>query len=584
MPRRWRRYQEISRILLRHGFGFLLEAARPRRGPLRLPDTLPPARHLRLALEELGPTFIKLGQILSTRPDLLPSPLIAELVLLQDRVAPFPFAQVRRRVEEELGAPLEVLFASLEETPLAAASLSQVHAATLPTGEEVVVKVQRPGIEEVIALDLDILRRLAQLLESEFPQAELYDPVGIVEEFAHTLNGELDFVREGRNAERFRRNFADFPYLHIPRVCWERTTRRVLTLERVRGIRIDDIAALEAAGLDRHRVALHATEVVMREVLVDGFFHADPHPGNFFVMPGEVIAAMDFGMVGRLSPKLREDLIRLLAAAVQRDAGGLVEQLLRMSLVEQGVDRAGLRQDLEHLLQRYAGRPLKEVRAREIMEEAMPIAFRRRLRLPNELWLLGKMLGMLEGVGLQLDPEFDPFAVAQPYARRFLEEIASPAALGRRAGRSLGRWGRLFLELPEARKVLAQLREGNFSLGWEWRRMERPLAALDRLTLRLALGILAAGLLVASAILLRPLLETGVGWGWLLFALGVVALLVLGAALLWSLATKRGYSATPRGTRTRARKKTSPTGDDPSAGPSAAPECWPPAGPGVRCG
>lgn len=539
LPRRWQRYREISRILLRHGFGSLLEMARPRRGPFRRPGppgAPPPARHLCLALEELGPTFIKLGQILSTRPDLIPPAYVAELVRLQDRVAPFPFSEVRRQVEGELGAPLERLFATFEETPLAAASLSQVHAATLPTGEEVVVKVQRPGIEEVISLDLDILRRLARLLERELPQAELYDPCGIVEEFAHTLSGELDFYREGRNAERFRRNFADFPYLYIPRVYWEWSTRRVLTLERVRGVKIDDIAGLDSAGLDRHRVALHATEVVMQEVFEDGFFHADPHPGNFFVMPGEVIAAMDFGMVGRLSRKLREELVRLLAVAVRLDTEGLVEQLLRMSLVEQGVDRAGLRQDLERLLQRYAGRPLKEVRAREVMEEAMPIAFRRRLRLPNELWLLGKMLGMLEGVGLQLDPDFDPFAVARPYARRFLEEIVSPAALGRRAGRSLGRWGELFLEVPEALpKVLSRLREGELFLGWEMRRTEKPLAALDRLSLRLALGIGVAGLLVASALLLQPLLRAGVWWGWLLVALGGAILLLLGVVLLWGL-------------------------------------------------
>ncbi len=537
IPRRWQRYQEISRILLRHGFGSLLEMARPRRVPfLRpcLPAVPPPARRLCLALEELGPTFIKLGQILSTRPDLVPPAYIAELVRLQDRVAPFPFAEVRRQVEEELGAPLERLFATFEETPLAAASLSQVHAATLSTGEEVVVKVQRPGIEEVIALDLDILRRLARFLERELPRTELYDPCGIVEEFAHTLSSELDFVREGRNAERFRRNFADFPYLYVPRVYWERTTRRVLTLERVRGIKIDDIAGLEAAGLDRHRVALHATEVVMQEVFEDGFFHADPHPGNFFVMPGEVIAAMDFGMVGRLSRKLREDLVRLLAVAVRLDTEGLVKQLLRMSLVEQGVDRSGLRQDLEYLLQRYAGRPLREIRAREIMEEAMPIAFRRRLRLPNELWLLGKMLGMLEGVGLQLDPEFDPFAVARPYARRFLEEVLSPVALGRRAGRSLGHWSELLQEMPETLpRVLRRLREGDLSLRWEMRRVEEPLAVLDRLALRLSLGILVAGLLVASALLFRPLLGAGIWWGWFLVALGGAVLLGVGAILLW---------------------------------------------------
>jgi len=538
IPKRFRRYRQISRILLRHGFGFLLEQATPCWIPRRRRAAVapPPAQHLRLALEELGPTFIKLGQVLSTRPDLVPPPFVTELARLQDRVPPFPSQRARHQIEEELGTPLEESFATFEEAPLAAASLSQVHAATLHSGEEVVVKVQRPGIEETVATDLEILRQLAQLAEERLPVAELYDLRGIVEEFAHTLRGEMDFRREGHHAERFRRNFAGKRYLHIPRVYWELTTHRVLTLERIRGLKIDDIAALDAAGLDRHQVALHATEIVMQEVFQDGFFHADTHPGNFFVLPGNVIAAVDFGMVGRLSRSLREQLVGLLTVAVRLDADGLAEHLLRMSLVGQGVDRDGLRRDLERLMQMYAGRPLKEIRAGEIIEEAMPIAFRRRLRLPAELWLLGKMLGMLEGVGTQLDPDFNPFLVARPYASRLLQEAVSPAALAQRAAAALEDWGELLLDLPTAAPTLvSRLHRGDFSLGVELRRTEAPLAVLDTLSLRLALGILVAVGVVVAALFLRLLLVPGTWWSWLIVGIGAAILLTLLVALFWTL-------------------------------------------------
>lgn len=539
LPRRWQRFREISRVLLRHGFGFLLESAGPRW--VRLPrrravPTLPPAHHLRLALEELGPTFIKLGQVLSTRPDLLPPAFIAELTRLQDRVPPFPVAEVRRILTEELGAPVEELFAEFEEEPLAAASLSQVHAARLKSGEEVVLKVQRPEIEALVATDLEILRRLAQLAEERFPAVEMYDLPGIVEEFGHTLRAEMDFRREANHAERFRRNFAGKPYLYIPRVYWEFTTHRVLTLERVRGLKMDDLPALEAAGVDRHRVALHATEIVMQEIFQDGFFHADPHPGNFFVLPGDIIAAVDFGMVGYLSRSLREQLVSLLAAAVQQDTAALVEQLLRMSLVETGVDREGLRRDLERLLQAYAGRPLKEIRAAAVLEEAMPIAFRRRLRLPAELWLLGKMLAMLEGVGTRLDPDFNPFDVARPYALRLLRETTSPRAVFERFRSALVDWSALLVDLPiSTPTLLSRLQRGDWTVGVELRRTEGPLAVLDTLSLRLALGILIAVGLVVAALFLRLILVPGTWWSWLIIGVGGLAFLALATALLWTL-------------------------------------------------
>ncbi len=504
--RHLRRFQQIAQILVRHGFGELVDllgAVPPISSRLlrRRVITGTPQR-LRMALEELGPTFVKLGQVLSTRPDLLPPPYIAELAKLQDTVPPAPWEPVRAQLEAELGAPMEEVFATFDPEPLAAASLAQVHAATLPDGPEVVVKVQRPNVEAVISVDLDILADGARLLQERTPLGEIYDLPGIVEEFTATLRAELDFYREGHNADRFRENFADEPYLYIPRVYWEYTTRRVLVLERIRGIKIDDIAALDAAGYDRHRIGLHAARMIIKEVLEDGFFHADPHPGNFVIMPGEVIGAMDFGMVGYLSHRLRADLIRLYVATVQLDEEAIVDQFIRMGIVGGAVDRVGLQRDIGRLLRKYQGLPLKAIRAREIVEEAMPLAFRHRLRVPSDLWLLGKTLGMMEGVGLKLAPDFDIFTVSRPYVRKFMREMASPRAWGPSVLRGMGDWVQLMEMLPRTgMQLLARAERGELEVALRHQGLDRALVYLDRLANRLSLSLLLAALIVGLALL-----------------------------------------------------------------------------------
>ncbi|MCX7854417.1 MAG: AarF/ABC1/UbiB kinase family protein [Anaerolineae bacterium] len=505
--RHLRRFQQIAQILARHGFGELLDLLGaaplfPLARVLRRRPALGPPQRLRMALEELGPTFVKLGQVLSTRPDLLPPSYITELAKLQDTVPPSPWEPVRALLEAELGAPIGEIFVTLDPEPIAAASLAQVHAATLPDGSEVVVKVQRPSIEETVNVDLDILADVARLLQTRTPLGEIYDLPGIVEEFAATLRAELDFYREGHNADRFRANFADEPYLYIPKVYWDYTTRRVLVLERIRGIKIDDIAALDAAGYDRYRIGLHAARMVIKEVLEDGFFHADPHPGNFFVMPGEVIGAMDFGMVGYLSRRTRTDLIRLYVAAIQLDEEAVVDQLVRMGVVGGAVDRIGLQHDIGRLLRKYAGLPLKAIRARDVVEEAMPIAFRHHLRLPSELWLLGKTLGMMEGVGLKLVPDFDMFAVSRPYVQRFLREMASPRAWMPSLVRGVGDWAELLNMLPRTgMQLLTRAERGELEISLRHQELGQALVYLDRLANRLALSILLAALIVGLALL-----------------------------------------------------------------------------------
>jgi len=537
------RYREIVQVLVRHGFGELIHQlglaqylTLPRRLLRRDPPvamaTLTVPQRVRLAIEELGPTFVKLAQVLSTRPDLIPPPLVAELARLQDEVPAGPWPAVHERIETELRAPLETIFADIEEKPVAAASLAQVHRATLHTGEQVVVKVQRPGIRTIIETDLEILFDLARFLQTRTPLGQIYDLPEIVESFSYGLRAEMDYRQEGRNADRFRRNFAGESHLHIPEVFWDYTTERIIVFERIAGIKIDDVAALDAAGLDRREIARYSAQIIVKEVLVDGFFHADPHPGNFFVMTDSagapVIGAMDFGLVGRLAPRVKQDLVRLFVVGVRLDAQRVVEQLIRMSAAQRRVDRSGLERDLERLLTRYHDLPLKEIRAREVVEAITTIAFRHQLRLPSELWLLGKTLAMMEGVGLKLDPDFDIFAVAQPYAKRFLRQMMSPRAWGRKLLREAEEWGDLLARLPQQiPRLLDQAAEGDLDIGLRVRGQDSILRHLDGVANRISVSILVAALIVGLALVV---VSQGEG-SWLAPA-GFAAAALLGLWLL----------------------------------------------------
>ncbi len=487
---------------------------------------------LRRALEELGPTFIKFGQILSTRPDVLPPEFIEELSKLQDAVPPAPTPLILAAIEAELGRPPHAIFATFDETPLAAASLAQVHPATLPDGTEVVVKVQRPDIRPQIETDLEILMDLARLAQRHTPLGQIYDLEDIADDFAYTLRNELDYRREGRNADRFRRNFQDEPHLYIPKVYWEYTTERVLVLERIRGIKINDIEALQAAGYDTREIALHSARIIIKEVLEDGFFHADPHPGNFVIMPGHVIGAMDFGMVGELDRWLREELVRLYIVSVQMDTEGVVDQLIRMGAAAATVDRHRLRRDMARLLTKYRGMTLKEIRATEVVRDVMPIAFRHHLRFPTDLWLLGKTLSMMEGVGLRLDPDFDMFAVSEPYVRHFVRQLYSPGAVSRRMALNARQWNDLGRDLPRfAYRIISQAAEGRARVVLHVERDNPLVVQLNRVINRLVIGVITAAFIVALA-LLFPLLSFT--WPWPLVTwLTLLGFLAAGFLGLW---------------------------------------------------
>ncbi len=535
------RYQRIVTVFARHGFGSAVEYLQLDRY-LSLPASLlkhpptpqvSPAEHLRLALEELGPAFIKLGQVLSTRPDLVPPSFIVELVKLQDTVPATPWEDIRSILVEELDCELDQVFSHISAEPLGAASLAQVHAATLRDGSQVVVKVQRPDVYAMVDSDLEILQDLAALAQRT-PMGQLYNPADVVSEFAFTLRNELDYRREGRNADRFRANFAREPYLYIPKVHWQHTTRRVLVLERIDGIKVDDVAALDAAGYNRHSIALNAARIIVKQVLQDGFFHADPHPGNLVVMPNDVIGAMDFGMVGRLSDSDRLNLMRLYTLAVRMEIEGVVEQLLRMGAAPGQVDHKGLERDVRNLLAKYYGLPLQEIRASEVLEEIMPVAFNHRLRLPPDLWLLGKTLVMMEGMGRRLDPNFDIFEVSRPIVRRMMVELWLPKTWGPAALSNLDTWLYLLAEAPRlGANLLRGLQQGELPLGLKVGANQETLDRVDRLITRLSLSLLISSLIVGLAVLL-PLASNNI----IVLApvvIGFLSVLALGLWFLFSI-------------------------------------------------
>ena len=539
--RHWNRYREIIGVFLRHGFDFALNQLLPdwysllrvlklsgQEKTFRHTDNL--ASHFRLALEELGPTFIKFGQILSTRPDLLPPLYITELSKLQDNVPSTPWELLREVLTRELGQEPEQVFMTIEPRPIATASLAQVYAAILPDGQEVVVKAQRPNITTVIETDLEILSSLAARAQTT-QWGEVYDFISMAKDFAFTLRNELDYRREGRNAERFRENFANEPNLYIPRVYWEYSSRSVLVLEHIHGIKIDDLDALAKAGYDRQRIAENSARIIIKQVFEDGFFHADPHPGNFKVLPKEVIGVMDFGMVGYLKDRDRTDLIRLFLVASALDADGIVEQLIRMGAARAEIDQTGLASEIGRLLNKYYALPLKEIRISEVFEEIMQIAFHYHLQLPSDLWLLGKTMGMMEGIGQKLDPEFDAFSVAQPYVNRLIWTMIMPKpSWGRSALLSGANWFELINRLPRAGNRLLDRVERNEPFKIQSDDTHRIMSKLDQLSARLSLSFLAGAVIIGMALLISSAFPTN--WVYWVIIGGLIGLLALSISLI----------------------------------------------------
>ena len=451
------RYRQIAEILSRNGLGFLVSAlGLEGRLPFRRqgvpehtghPRTTP--EYLRTALEELGPTYVKMGQLLSTRPDLLPPEYQRELAKLQDRADPVPWPEMQEELRQELGAEPTAVFGSFETSAMASASIGQVYAATLKDGTEVVVKVRRPGIAVLVDQDLEILQNLANTASKHWEAARDYDLTGLMDEFAQTLRAELDYLQEGRNADRFQLNFENSAAVRIPKVYWDHTTSRVLTMERIRGMKVTDVAALDAAGINRPALAVAAADVEMQMVFEDGFFHADPHPGNLFVEPGGRVGLIDFGMVGEVDEKLRGQLSALFIGIIRKDPERMTNAIVRLNASGVRVDRVKLRMDLGPLIRMYSGKNLASAPVGSLITTGLSILRTHHIQLPREMALLLRMLIMTEGMGEVLDPDFRLGPTLAPYARRMTAKQLNPVNYARRMGRAGAEFMELGAELPD---------------------------------------------------------------------------------------------------------------------------------------
>ncbi|MCR6685215.1 2-polyprenylphenol 6-hydroxylase [Pseudoxanthomonas sp.] len=539
------RLQEIASVLIRYGFGDMvrrigLAGALEKAGrllhwhdPQAMAHMAPPER-VRRALEDLGPTFVKLGQVLATRVDLLPPEWIAELGKLQNAVPALPFERVRPQLVEDLGAEPEAVFARLEQVPLAAASLAQTHRAWLADGSAVVLKVRRPGIRDTVEADLRLLARLAEIAQAQAPDLRRYRPTQVVHEFTLSLRRELDFAAECRNAERIAANFEGHAEIVVPKVYWQWTSERLNVQECLAGIPGPDLAAVDAAGMDRRQLAMTGAGIVLKMVLEDGFFHADPHPGNIFYLPGGRIGVIDFGMVGRVSAQRRYQIVQLLHGLVERESGAVADVLLEWGEGEGEIDESRLHADIGAFVDQYRGVPLKDLRMGTMLTDVTTILRDHGLGLPPDLALMVKAFLTLEGMGRQLDPDFDMAGAARPYVERVLLDRWSPRALARRGRRGLLDALDLAGDMPrELRRLLRAARRGRLHMQMEVTTLKAFGEQVDRAANRLTMGVVTAALVIGSSIVMHSA-GGGVPSRWLL-ALGVLGF--VGAALtgLWIL-------------------------------------------------
>ncbi len=509
-----RRYRNIIGVLIKYGFDHLLEylglahlVARSRklfRREETLIAQLKPAERMRLALEELGPTFVKLGQLLSTRPDVIPQSYILEFAKLQDMVPCFPFTGVREQLRHELGGEIEAFYSFFDSTSIAAASIAQVHRARLLTGEEVVVKVRRPGVVELVEADIDLLMGLALLIERYLPDSELYDPVGLVKEFARTIRREMDFSREGHTIEKIRDNFAGDPTMYFPKVYWDRTAKGVLTMEYIEGIKINDFAALERAGLDKRLIARRGADAFLRQVLEHGFFHGDPHPGNVFIMPGNVICLLDYGMVGRIDPQLKGYLTDILLAIVSRDVDAVISLLLYSGEITDTLNTRALKRDLSAFIDSYYEIPLREVVVGRMLMEFIEIITTYHIRFSPDMMLLGKALITMEGMGRELDPEFDMIEHLRPFMEKEVKERVSPRNIAKDFGSVFMSYLNLTKNLPnDLKEILNRLNRNKFKIDLEHRGLDRFINELDRSINRLSSSLILAALIVGTSLIMQ---------------------------------------------------------------------------------
>ncbi len=541
------RYRQILAVFFKYGFGDLVDLlnidqyieiglqmiSRKRRERL---ERLTRAERIRLALEELGPTYIKLGQMLSTRPDLVPIDLVTELSKLQDRVPSFPFDRVRHTLEADLGAPPEDLFESIDESPIASASIAQVHKACLKDGDCIAIKVRRPGIRNIIEVDLEIMLHLATLMERHVEEVALHQPIKIVEEFADVLEKEIDFTIEAASMERIARFFLDDLTLYVPKVYREFTSPRILASEYIDGVKISKIDAIDGMGLDRRIVTRRGAEVMLKQIFQYGFFHGDPHPGNIFILPGNVICLVDFGMMGTINRSTREDFVDLIDAVVHRNESRTAQALLKIALWDEKPNMRRFEKEVANFMGQHLHRPLKEIQMGRLLQHMLELSTRHRLRIPPDIFLMLKAITAVEGVAMQLDPEFDFFQLAVPYVKKVKMERYHPQRLTEEIIHTGGDLMRFIRDFPgEVLEIVQQLKQQKLSINLHFDGLDAMLETHDQISNRISFAIIIAGLVIGSSIIVIseiPPLFFGIS---LLGIIIFVTAALLGLWLLWNI-------------------------------------------------
>jgi ubiquinone biosynthesis protein len=535
------RYRQIIGILIKYGFEDIIDQLSvnvvvrklrswsAKKHPIFSEKSRP--ERVRLALEELGPTFIKLGQMLSTRYDILPLEYITELRKLQDKVPPFPAEESTRIVEEELGRSVEKAFEHFEAEPIAAASIAQVHRAVTTGGDEVVVKVRRPNIIKIIETDIPVLEDLAGLVERYLPESQVYDPSGLVSQFKSWIGEELDFIQEGRSIDRFRKNFASDETIYVPGVYWELTTVRVLTMEYIDGIYVDDVDAIREAGMDPARIAQIGTFFALRQIFEFRFFHGDPHPSNILVLPGHVIAPLDFGLMGRLDEVLVGQIGDLLRGIIKNDVSLIVSTLMHLNRLRTDVDREKLRIDVSDFLAHYRAVPLHMLNFERFFNDMVGIIRDNDIQFPRSLYLIGKAQMLMEGIAQRLDPRYNLITTAKEYFTRKRIGRAEADKLVRNASMMIEDYTELALNAPRMlNQILSNARWGKFGVNLHHVRMDDMIKQLDRSSNRLSFSMIIASMVVGSSLIMR--LDKGPRL-WDLPLFGLVGFMLAGLLGLW---------------------------------------------------
>lgn len=514
-----KRYRQIIAVFTRHGFGLLMDQLgifHYLKIKKRISNTdaksdgsrLSTGARLRLSLEELGPAFVKLGQILSTRPDIFPPDIVEELKKLQDSVPPFSFSEVRAVIEDEFEDTLENIYKEFDEKPVAAASISQVHRAKLSSGKPVAVKVQRPEIERTISLDLNILKDLAGFIDHHTQYGKLYDCGGMVLEFENIIKNELDFTKEAENAEAFKQNFTKDEGITVPNVKWIYTSKRILTMEYIEGIRIDDNSALDLAGVDRKMLAKRLATSVCNQILRDGFFHADPHPGNIQVLPDGTIVFLDLGMVGYLDEARKRMISSFFIGVASRDSRLVVKSIIDLETVPNRSNIKKFEKDVDRIIEKYLTMPWNEIKLEDLLYETFSVAFLNNIKIPREFALLAKTLGTLQGLLEKLAPDLNTLVVAKPIAKKLLYQSFSADKTGNDIKKSLWSYKDLLKEFPSAMlNFLSKMEDADFAFQLEikeidkiQRRFERIFNRISFSVILLAVSIIIAGIIIGSGL------------------------------------------------------------------------------------